>query len=432
MKARLQAWIEILGDLFWLRPALIVLGCILLAQFGVWLETVHVAGYDASSPNTNWGYSGGAEGARGLLSAIASSNIGVAGTTFSITIAALTLASGQMGPRLLRNFIRDARNQTVLGIFLGTFAYSLMVLRTVRTVEEDPFVPHLAITGAMILALVAVGTLVWFVHHIATSINIETVVDAVQQDLCKAIGARTLDAADEARPSDTPSGNAVATTEGGYLQAVDTDALADWAEEHGVTVVLRVRPGDYVPSGFPVAFLSAGVEGADDAIARAVTLGRRPASLQDLEYSIRQLVEIAVRALSPGINDPFTAGSVVDHLGDALCRIAPRHLPTGAVVREGRVVLVHPVTDYDGLCDAMFHMIRQNSAGSVLVLGRMLDVLTRVAEVERLTTRLRELRRHADLVQAAAERDVSDPHDLDDLRQRHAKFVAMHEEGRVV
>lgn len=430
MKARLQAWIEILGDLFWLRPALIVLGCILLAQFGVWLETAHVVGFDASSPNTNWGYSGGAEGARGLLSAIASSNIGVAGTTFSITIAALTLASGQMGPRLLRNFIRDARNQTVLGIFLGTFAYALMVLRTVRTVEEDPFVPHLAITGAMVLALVAVGTLVWFVHHIATSINIETVVDAVQQDLCKAIGARTLDAADEARPSDTPTGNAVAATGGGYLQAVDTDALAEWAEEHGITVVLRVRPGDYVPTGFPVAILSAGVEGADEAIARAVTLGRRPTSLQDLEYSIRQLVEIAVRALSPGINDPFTAGSVVDHLGDALCRIAPRHLPTGAVVREGRVVLVHPVTDYDGLCDAMFHMIRQNSAGSVLVLGRMLDVLTRVAEVERLTTRLQELRRHADLIQAAAERDVADPHDLDDLRQRHAKFVAMQEDGR--
>ncbi len=432
MKARLQAWIEILGDLFWLRPALIVLGCILLAQFGVWLETAHVAGYDASSPNTNWGYSGGAEGARGLLSAIASSNIGVAGTTFSITIAALTLASGQMGPRLLRNFVRDARNQTVLGIFLGTFAYSLMVLRTVRTVEEDPFVPHLAITGAMALALVAVGTLVWFVHHIATSINIETVVDAVQQDLCKAIEARTLDAADAARPSDAPTGSAVATTGGGYLQAVDTDALADWSEERGITVVLRVRPGDYVPSGFPVAFLSAGVEGADAAIARVVTLGRRPTSLQDLEYSIRQLVEIAVRALSPGINDPFTAGSVVDHLGDALCRIAPRHLPTGAVVREGRVVLVHPVTDYDGLCDAMFHMIRQNAAGSVLVLGRMLDVLTRVAEVERLTTRLRELRRHADLVQAAAERDVADPHDLDDLRQRHAKFVAMQEVGEVV
>ncbi|MCJ2086104.1 DUF2254 domain-containing protein [Methylobacterium sp. E-005] len=425
MSTRVKAWLEILGDLFWLRPALVVLGCILLAQFGVWLETAHIAGYDASSPDTNWGYSGGAEGARALLSAIASSNIGVAGTTFSITIAALTLASGQIGPRLLRNFIRDGRNQTVLGIFLGTFAYALMVLRTVRTVEEDPFVPHLAITGALILALIAVGTLVWFVHHIATSINIETVVDAVQQDLCKSIAAHTRDEPGAADPAGAPTGRAVAATGGGYVQAMDADTLADWARENRVRITLRVRPGDYVPSGFPIAFLSAQVAGAEAAILDAVTLGRRPAALQDPEFSIRQLVEIAVRVLSPGINDPFTAGSVVDHLGDALCRIAPRHLPTGVVLRAGHPVLVHPVTDYDGLCDAMFHMIRQNAAGSVHVLGRMLDVLARVAEVEKRPDRAAELARHADLVIAAARRDVADPSDLGELEDRHRRFRAI-------
>ncbi|TXM70726.1 DUF2254 domain-containing protein [Methylobacterium sp. WL120] len=423
MKARLQAWIEWLGDLFWLRPALIVLGCIALAQLGIWLETAHVAGYDASSPNQNWGYSGGAEGARALLSAVASSTIGVAGTTFSITIAALTLASGQMGPRLLRNFTRDARNQIVLGIFLGTFAYALMVLRTVRTVQESPFVPHLAITGAMVLALLSLATLVWFVHHIAASINVETVVDAVHRDLLSAVEARTRDGAGMTLPARLPTGGGVLTNGSGYLQAVDEDGLADWAHEHRVTAALRVRPGDYVPSGFPVAFLSAGVEGAEPAIRRALTFGRRPAAMQDLEYSIRQLVEIAVRALSPGINDPFTAGSVVDHLGDALCRVASRHLPTGAVARDGKVVVVVPVTDYDGLCDSMFHMIRQNAAGSVHVLARMLDVLTRVAEVERLTNRTYELSRHADLVIAAARRDVADPHDLADLEARHVRFV---------
>jgi uncharacterized membrane protein len=423
MKARISAWIEILGDLFWLRPALIVLGCIVLAQVGVWLESARIAGTDTSSPSQNWGYSGGAEGARALLSAIASSNIGVAGTTFSITIAALTLASGQMGPRLLRNFIRDARNQTVLGIFLGTFAYSLMVLRTVRTVEEDPFVPHLAITGALVLALVAIGTLVWFVHHIATSINIETVVDAVQRDLCKAIAASTHDEPGIPRPAEEPAGMRVAPTGGGYLQALDADGLADWASAQGVTVTLRVRPGDYVPTGYPVAVVSAEVDGAEAAIIDAVTLGRRPAALQDLEYSIRQLVEIGARALSPGINDPFTAGSVVDHLGDALCRIAPRYLNTGVVTREGRIAVIHPVTDYDGLCDAMFHMIRQNAAGSVHVLARMLDVLTRVAEVETLPERRRELRRHADLVAAAAHRDVADPKDLSELEERHSRLM---------
>ncbi|GJD32604.1 hypothetical protein PMNALOAF_3881 [Methylobacterium adhaesivum] len=430
MRARLRAWIESLGDQFWLRPALIVLGCIGLAQLGIWLETAHVAGYDASSPDQNWGYSGGAEGARALLSAVASSTIGVAGTTFSITIAALTLASGQMGPRLLRNFTRDARNQIVLGIFLGTFAYALMVLRTVRTVQESPFVPHLAITGAIALALLSLATLVWFVHHIATSINVETVVDAVHRDLCSAVEARTLDSAGMTPPARLPKAGGITVTGSGYLQAVDEDTLAEWAHGHGATVALRVRPGDYVPSGFPVAFLSAGIEDAEAAITRALTFGRRPAALQDLEYSIRQLVEIAVRALSPGINDPFTAGSVVDHLGDALCRVASRHLPTGAVVREGRVALVLPVTDYDGLCDAMFHSIRQNAAGSVHVLARMLDVLTRVAEVERLTNRSAELARHADLVIAAARRDVADPHDLADLEARHVQFVAIREDGR--
>jgi uncharacterized membrane protein len=424
MSARVKAWLETLGDLFWLRPASIVLGCVVLAQLGVWLETAHIAGYDASSPDQNWGYSGGAEGARALLSAVASSTIGVAGTTFSITIAALTLASGQMGPRLLRNFTRDARNQVVLGIFLGTFAYALMVLRTVRTVQESPFVPHLAITGAIALALLSLATLVWFVHHIAASINVETVVDAVYGDLCKAIAMRTRDDADTVRPSELPTGTRVALTSSGYLQAVDAEALADWARAHGLTVVLRVRPGDYVPSGYPVAFLSAGVDDAEVALSRALTLGRRPAALQDLEYSIRQLVEIAVRALSPGINDPFTAGSVVDHLGDALCRMASRHLPTGTVVRDGRVVLVHMVTDYDGLCDAMFHMIRQNAAGSIHVLERMLDVLTRVAEVERLTDRAAELCRHADLVIAAARRNVADPSDLSDLEDRYQRFRA--------
>lgn len=424
VSARVKAWLEILGDLFWLRPAVIVCGCVLLAQFAVSLETAQVAGVNPMLGGSNWGYSGGAEGARALLSAIASSNIGVAGTTFSITIAALTLASGQMGPRLLRNFIRDARNQTALGIFLGTFAYALMVLRTVRTVQESPFVPHLAITGALALALVAVGTLVWFVHHIATSINIETVVDAVQRDLCDAVAAYTSSEPGPARSTERPSGPAVAAASGGYVQAMDVDALADWAHEKRVVVRLRARPGDYVPSGFRIAVLSAPAAGADAAILDALTIGRRPAALQDPEYSVRQLVEIAVRALSPGINDPSTAGSVVDHLGDALCRIAPRHLPTGLVLREGRVALIHPITDYAGLCDAMFHMIRQNSAGSVHVLGRMLDVLARVAEVETRQDRIVELSRHADLVIAAARRDVADGSDLVDLEDRYTRFRA--------
>ena len=266
MSARVKAWLEILGDLFWLRPALVVLGCILLAQFGVWLETAHVAGYDASSPDTNWGYSGGAEGARALLSAVASSNIGVAGTTFSITIAALTLASGQMGPRLLRNFIRDARNQTVLGIFLGTFAYALMVLRTVRTVEEDPFVPHLAITGALVLALVASAP--WSGSsttspRASTSRPWSMPSSATCARPSRPIRATSRRSPD--RPAPTRTGR---RCDRRRLRAGHGHRRAGrlGRTSTGAMVTLRVRPGDYVPSGFPIAFLSAAVEGAEAAV----------------------------------------------------------------------------------------------------------------------------------------------------------------------
>lgn len=430
MTSRLRTWLEALGDQFWLRPAAVVLACLGLGQLGVWVETARIAGYDASSPASDWGYSGGAEGARALLSAVASSTIGVAGTTFSITIAALSLASGQMGPRLLRNFTRDARNQMALGIFLGTFAYALIVLRTVRTVQETTFVPHLAVTGAILLAMLSVATLVWFIHHIAAGINVETVVDAVHDDLCEAVGRHTLDAPDVQDRLRIPASGNVPAPGCGYLQAVDAGRIADWAHEHGVLVSLRARPGDYIPAGFPVAHLSSPVEDASAILGKGLTFGRRPAALQDLEYAVRQLSEVAVRALSPGINDPFTAGSVTDHLGDALCRVASRHLPSGVTAREGRIVLVQPVTDYAGLCDAMFHMIRQNAAGSVHVLARMLEVLTRVAEVERQADRRVELRRHAGLVIAAARRDVAEPADLLDLEERHRRFEAAASQGR--
>lgn len=421
MKARLRAWLERLGDQFWLRPALVVILCIGTAQLAIRLE----AAWPAAGSGSLWGawiYSGGAEGARALLSAVASSSIGVAGTIFSITIAALSLASGQMGPRLLRNFVRDSRNQFALGIFVGTFAYALMVLRTVRTQEEGSFIPHIAVTGAVVLALLCIATLVWFVHHIAASINVEKVVEAVHRDLVRAVADGTLDRADVTPVSATP-GSTVTVESSEYLQAVDHDGLADWAAREQRRICLRVRPGDYVPPGLPVADIDVPHSDAEATLSRALTFGKQPTALQDLEYTVRQLSEVAVRALSPGINDPFTAGSVLERFGDALCRLAPRFLPTGVKEREGRIVLLYPVTDYDGLTDAMFHAIRQNGSGSPFVLIRLLDVLTKVAEVERTADRVVELARHADLVVTAG--DGLDAAAMADLQARLEKFQAV-------
>ena len=215
---------------------------------------------------------------------------------------------------------------------------------------------------------------------------------------------------------------------GGYLRALDDGALADWAAERCATLVLLVRPGDYVFPGSPVAEVSpaAQAEAAEAAVAGAFSLGPRQAATQDLEFAVRQLVEVAVRALSPGVNDPFTAMAVLDRLGAALCEVAPRHLPGGAVLRGGRAVLRRRRSmDYDGLCDAMFHMIRQNAAaGSPAVLIRLLETLARAAAVEARPERRAALRRHADLALAAGRAGNRDAAALADLEARRRRVPA--------
>jgi uncharacterized membrane protein len=423
MQAHLRKWLGDLADTFWLIPALLTL----LGVFGaVGLVSLDRSGLlPAWLIDNAWVYNGGGTGARTLLGAVASSTIGVAGTVFSITIAALSLAAGQMGPRLLRSFTRDRGVQVTLGTFIGTFSYALMVLRSVRTQEEGVFTPQLSLTVGIVLALVCVAMLVYFVGHMAGRINVDTVVGLVGDDLRDTIQRLTQDQPGDAAPDAAfwHGATVVRDTRRGYLQELDASGLADWAAEHGTAVQLLVRPGDYVFPGAPIAQLTVAADDACAAIRSAAALGRLRVSSSDLEFAARQLVEVAVRALSPGINDPHTALSVLDRLGAALCDIAPVFLRSGVERRDGSVRLVVPSVDYAGLVDTMFHKIRQYAAGNVAVLARILEVLTAVSSVERDGTRRQALRRHGDLVLADAVRSVANVADLGDIRARHARFV---------
>ena len=428
MRARcLRAW-QLLGEVFWILPALVVLAC---AAVAFALLAVDQAGlvprWLLDSPLI---YSGDATGARTLLGAVASSTIGVAGTVFSITIAALTLAAGQMGPRLLRNFTRDRGNQLTLGVFLGTFSYALLVLRTVRG-DAGGFTPHASLSFGVLLAFVSVGMLIYFVEHIAGRINVDTVIDLVSEDVGIALRRLTVEQAPPPPPAhlDFSGGQVIAEPRRGYLQHLDDTGLADWAHGAGVTVHLLVRPGDYVFPGAPVAVVLPPHEEAVPAIRSATALGSKRLSAQDLEFAIRQLEEVAVRALSPGINDPHTAMSVLVRFGSVLCDLAPRFLSGGVTLREGRVVLVRSATSYDGLTDSMFDMIRQNPAGWTAVLAPGLAVMTAAASVERTPRRLAALRRHADLWLADARRDIANASDLADVEARHASFRLMESGG---
>ncbi len=428
---RIRKFFGDLGETFWLVPAVMVLAGVLLGVALVDLDrSGMVPRWLIDSP---WLYNGGGTGARTLLGAVASSTIGVAGTVFSITIASLSLAAGQMGPRLLRNFVRDRGNQMTLGAFLATFSYALMVLRSVRTRSEGEFVPHLSLSVGILLAFVCVGTLVYFVGHMASRINVDTVIDLVSDDVRSAVRRLTCEVQPSAKLPMVLGIDAAAVTDDrhGYLQELDVDALADWASRHRTAVKLLVRPGDYVFPGAAIALIDPPVGGIETAIRDATAVSHQRVSDADLEFAIRQLVEVAVRALSPGINDPHTAMSVLDRLGAALCEIVPRYLNDGISERDGRTVLTVPAVDYDGLADAMFNMIRQNAAGSAAVLIRLVEVLTAVIGRERAPERMAAIRRHADLVLSDGERDIVTLGDLEDLHERHTRFEGFRIHGPI-
>lgn len=424
MLARWRQLRAYISDAFWPRPAIAVTLAVLAALLTGRLDR------DATLPP--WlgdiVYSGGAEGARGLLSALATSSIGVAGTIFSITIAALSLASGQMGPRLLRNFTRDAGNQLALGAFLGTFAYALIVLRTVRGPSEGSFVPNLGVSGGVLLGLVCVAVLVWFVHHAAEGINVDSVIEDVTRDL-----ASTLDCPPAGDPPPVPDMDGATTVrchQSGYLQQLDGEGLADFAEKAGCTIRLLFRPGQRLYAGVPLALVQPGAAGAALALRGAVAIGARRTLADDTEFAADQLAEIAVRALSPGINDPNTAKTVIDSLTGILCERAGRGLPPGHVARAGRMLLAWPATSYAGLLDTMFDVLRQNAAGSPAVIIRLLEGLATVAEVERDPARLDVLARHAEQAREAGLGGTADSAAKQAIIARHQRFVTAQGGGR--
>ena len=430
MIAHLRRLLDDLREAFWLLPALMV-GAGVLGAFA--LVSVDAA-HHAWLADRWWAFQGGASAARTLLGSLASATLGAAGTLFSVTIAALSLAAGQMGPHLLRNFTHDRGNQFTLGVFLASCAYALVMLHHTDAAEDDESVARLSLTVAVLLALLCIAALIYFIGHMAGRINVETVVTLVSDDLQDAI--RRLTFADP-QPLPPPehhwAGAAPVTcTERGYLHNVDADGLADWTAERGTALRLLVRPGDYVFAGAVVGVLQPAVVGAQQAVRDGLALGSDRLSSEDLEYTVRELVEIAVRALSPGINSPLSAIGVLDRLGAALCVVAGRHLPTGVSLREGRAVLVLPGFEYDGLVNVMFNMIRQYGNTSPAVLIRLLEVLTAVAGVETDPDRLDSLQRHADLVLQDAERELDTPGDVEDVRSRHRRFHEVRQVGHAV
>lgn len=427
----LSRWDALRGS-FWFVPLVMVGGAILLSLVTLAVDLA-AAGRDVSL-TLAWSFSRGPEGSRAVLGTVAGSMITIASVCFSITIVALQQASSQFGPRLLHNFMRDRGNQIVLGTFIAGFTYCLLVLRAVNGTEEDRFVPHLSVTVGLLFALAGVAVLIYFVHHSAASIQAEHVIAAVGHDLRDAIDRlypeKLGTGADGPRSGTPPPDDFEATSApvpaeaSDYLQAVDTDGLLRLAVEHDLVLRIEYRPGQFVLRGRPLV-RAWPVARCPDAVAARLRgvfiLGSRRTLLQDVEFAVDQLVEIALRALSPGVNDPFTALACVDRLGEGVIEFAARSVPSPRRHDDKGVlrVIAQPVTPR-GFADAAFHQIRQAARTNAAVTLRLLEVIAAVAPRVAGGELRAALLAHADLIHLESQAGLPAEADRADARTRYA------------
>jgi uncharacterized membrane protein len=386
--ARLNAWWFEIRSSLWFLPALLTVSGVVLAILTVWIDQTLLLD---RRTQVGWLFGGGSEGARGVLEAIASTMVTVTALVFSITVVALQLASSQLSPRVLRAFMADRGNQTVLGFFIGTFTYALLVLREVRSPLEDSggFVPSLSVTVAIILALISVALLIFFVHHAANAMRASIVIDraaGTTRDLIANLFPEEI--GDEARSSppawlETRPAAPVRSEASGFVQIINADSLFDLAERHAL--IIRVDPciGDFILPGETVAAVWPQNARDDDvtaAVRAALVLGPERTLQADVAFGFQQLSDIAIKALSPGINDPTTAEMCIDRLGELFVRLANRGKPDEVRSSDDgsvRVVLQGP--PFALLADQTLDPIRHYGAGDPNVMAHLLSVLGRVA-----------------------------------------------------
>jgi uncharacterized membrane protein len=434
-------WLQLRSS-FWFVPALMTLAAVALAFVTVGIDDR----WEHNLDGRWWLFEPRADGARAVLMTIAGSMITVAGVVFSILVVALTLASQQYGPRLLRGFMRDTSNQVVLGIFIATFLYSLLVLGTVQGGDESAFVPQLSVSVALVLAVASVGVLIYFLHHAATSIRSASVIAAAGRDLDESawrtfpglIGSATGDeraedgqngSVAEALPSDFDSAAVpIPSSASGYLQSIDPTALLEVASESDLVLRVAIRPGHHVLAGRPLAYVHPRERVTDQVVAAvdsAFILGDQRTAEQDVEFAIEELVEIAVRALSTGVNDPFTAILSIDRLTVSLAQLAAQEDVSPLRFDDtGTLRVVAYPQRFAELVPAAFNRLRQSAVGDVAVAIRLLESIVQLVSRAREPEARTALVRQAQMLVEEAERASIHPADLDDIRDRTRQVMA--------
>ena len=342
-------------------------------------------------------FAGDADAARTVLDAVAGSLITVTALTFSLTLVTLQLASGQFSPRLLRTFAADRFVHTTLAIFLATFVYALTVLRSVRTAHpgQDMFVPRMSVTLGFILAIASSLALVLFLAYLVKQIRVETMLRIVHAEASDTVD-RVANQQDAARhialaPSTPATASPLSATRSGFVTRVDSLALFSAAVDADATIVIDASPGDAIVAGIPIGWVwSSRMQGLDvevleqlnERVGRALFVGYERTAAQDIGFGLRQLTDVAVRALSPGVNDPTTAVHALGHSTALLCEVASKNLGTRVISDESgvvRVVMHRP--DLSNLLDLAISQPRRYGASDPDVLAQIYILLRRLGWV---------------------------------------------------
>ena len=430
---KLQYILEELNASFWFIPILMLLITIGSAIGLIYLDSriqfSHVGALRYLLPAS-------IDSARSILTIIAGAMIGVAGTVFSITLVVLTLASSQLGSRLVRNFMYDRLNQVVLGTYSSSFVYCLIILSSLKDNESFHFIPAISVLVALALAIAGIILLIVFIHHVSMSIQSDNVISDISETMSKSIRKLFPDEIGHEEKNATPDINSlkqeytfkqeIRCNKSGYLQSIDGQGLMNIAETNDCIIIVQQRPGDFLVQDMALCEVLCNEECGKEMheqIQDDFIIGKVRTPLQDSEFLIHQMVEIAARALSPGVNDPYTAIACIDNLTSVMCYLAGVEFPSPyRYDMQDKLRVIAGNHTFSGMLNVAFNQLRQYAERNPSVMIRLMEATHTISTFSRNKNQQDLIIRHANMIMKAAEKTFSEHRDLEDIKERFIKL----------
>lgn len=430
MKAgKLTSLVDKMNANFWFVPSLMSLASFFLLAATLYLDIR----LDEEDIVIHWLVTSSSEGARQLLSALVTALITVVGIVFSVTLVSLTVASTQYGPHVLRTYMKDKIDQVTLGVFISTFLYSLITLRMIRGIGEGAFIPHISIAVCLAMALFSVGFLIFFIHHMVDCIRVEKILRRLGNQFVCSVERFYSRGDDEKKAASLPAPELrgaereVFSRHDGFITAVDQGMLLENAEKRDAVIEVKVRAGDFVFKGQVLASVRAEKPVPEECtrhLEGAFAIDSNRTSYQDILFSVEQIVEIALRALSPSMNEPFVGNLCINYLGAGLAVLLQREAPSGRIASEGRTRLVMKTLGCGSVINGCFHQIRQHSAKHPAVSGHLLGTIAKLAPYIANEEQRRILWEHAALIREGCMRKLPAETDRRYVEEAYLKTVS--------